>query len=180
MTNFSVWNFANTSTAEETQLTIPVWISFILNIIVNSVTCPFTVLLNLLVVMAAKSRPRLQSKANILLACLAVTDAATGLIIQPAFILCATHLALETFERLVAIMFTMHYHDIVTNKNIMMAVTTFWVIAFSSEVWKLATDISITFKDSSKFCFDFVYRFLNSSCFLIWCCIAKHFAPKRW
>ena len=69
------------------QLTIPVWVSFIFNIIVNSITCPFTILLNVLVIMAVKSRPRLQSKANILLACLAVTDAATGLIVQPAFIL---------------------------------------------------------------------------------------------
>ena len=69
------------------QLTIPVWISFIFNIIINSITCPFTVLLNVLVIMAVKTRPRLQSKANILLACLAVTDAATGLIVQPAFIL---------------------------------------------------------------------------------------------
>ena len=69
------------------QLTSPVWISFTLNIIVNSVTCPFTVVLNLLMIMAVKSRPRLQSNANILLACLAVTDAATGLIVQPAFIL---------------------------------------------------------------------------------------------
>ena len=87
MTNFASSKVSNTSTGDETQLTNPVWISFIFNIIVNSITCPFTILLNVLVIMAVKSRPRLQSKANILLACLAVTDAATGLIVQPAFIL---------------------------------------------------------------------------------------------
>ena len=161
MTNFSGSNFSNTSTGEGTQLTNPVWISFTLNIIVNSITCPFTVVLNLLVIMAVKSRPRLQSKTNILLACLAVTDAATGLIVQPAFILwmilkllgldsqatvirflnsslratfvsSSLHLTLVTFERVVAIKFTMHYADIVTNKNIMMAVTAFWIIALST------------------------------------------------
>ena len=149
MTNFSSSKVSNTSTGDETQLTNPVWISFIFNIIVNSITCPFTILLNVLVIMAVKSRPRLQSKANILLACLAVTDAATGLIVQPAFILwmilkllgidnqtrtvskfiissllramfvsSSLHLTLVTFERLVAIKFTMHYTVYVTNKLI--------------------------------------------------------------
>ena len=60
--------------------------SYIISIIFNSITCPFTVLLNVLVILAVKSRPRLQSKPNILLACLAVTDAMNGLSAQPAFI----------------------------------------------------------------------------------------------
>ena len=170
MTNFSSSNISNTSTGEETQLTSPVWISFIFNIIINSITCPFTVLLNVLVIMAVKSRPRLQSKANILLACLAVTDAATGLIVQPAFILwmilkllgidnqsrvvsefimsnllramfvsSSLHLALVTFERLVAIKFTMHYTVYVTSKHIKVAVTAFWVIALLSVVLRFVT-----------------------------------------
>ena len=56
-------------------------------VIINGITCPFTVLLNVLVIMAVKRRPRLRSKANILLACLAATDAATGLTAQLTFIL---------------------------------------------------------------------------------------------
>ena len=66
---------------------VPHELSLIITIIINSVTCPFTVLLNVLVIMAVKRRPRLQSNANILLACLAVTDALTGLTTQPSLIL---------------------------------------------------------------------------------------------
>ena len=131
-------------------------------------------MLNLLVITAVKSRPRLQSNANILLACLAVTDAATGLIVQPSFILwmilkllgidnqtravsefmknnlframlvsSSLHLTLVTFERLVAIKFTMHYHDIVTSKNIKVAVTAFWVVALLSVVLKVASNLTV-------------------------------------
>ena len=106
-----------------------------------------TVLLNTMVVMAVKRRPRLQGQTNILLACLAVTDAITGLIAQPSFILWNTlgllgttngesvrvfhgsvfrglavcsslHLMLVTCERLLAIRFTSRYSYIVTNQNI--------------------------------------------------------------
>jgi len=58
----------------------------IITIIINGITCPFTVLFNVLVIMAVKRRRRLQSNANILLACLAATDALTGLVVQPSFI----------------------------------------------------------------------------------------------
>ena len=64
--------------------------SYIISIIFNSIACPFTVLLNVLVILAVKSRPRLQSKPNILLACLAVTDAMNSLVAQPAFISATT------------------------------------------------------------------------------------------
>ena len=46
----------------------------IINIIINGITCPLTVLLNVLVIMAVKRRPGLQTNTNILLACLAATD----------------------------------------------------------------------------------------------------------
>ncbi|XP_078361458.1 histamine H2 receptor-like [Oculina patagonica] len=65
-------------------------INCIITIIINSITCPLTVLLNVLVIMAVKRRPRLQSYANILLACLAATDVLTGLAVQPSYILCKT------------------------------------------------------------------------------------------
>ncbi|KAL9964508.1 hypothetical protein ACROYT_G028159 [Oculina patagonica] len=54
-------------------------VNSIINVIINSITCPLTVLLNVLVIMAVKRRPRLQSYTNILLACLAATDVLTGL-----------------------------------------------------------------------------------------------------
>ena len=58
----------------------------VINLIINIMACPFTVLLNAMVIMAIKRRTRLQTNSNILLACLAATDALTGLITQPAFI----------------------------------------------------------------------------------------------
>ena len=59
----------------------------IINIILNIITYPFTVLLNALVIIAVKTRPTLQSNANILLACLAAIDAVSGVLAQPSFIL---------------------------------------------------------------------------------------------
>ena len=72
---------------DDEALNVPLKINYIITIILNSITCPFTVALNVLVIMAVKRRPRLQSYANILLACLAVTDALTGLLVQPTFII---------------------------------------------------------------------------------------------
>ena len=58
-------------------------------IITRIVSCPLTVLLNVLVIMAVKERrPRLQTSTNIMLVCVAIT--LTGLLSQPLFILCKT------------------------------------------------------------------------------------------
>ena len=139
--------------------------SDIIILIVNSISCPVTVVLNLMVIMAVKRRRRLQTNSNILLACLAATDTLTGLITQPAFILWRTfemtgvivysaaytihvkaigvlsvcsclHLMLVTGERLVAIKFTMHYLHIVTTKNITIAVTSCWIVSVIFQVLK--------------------------------------------
>ena len=55
-------------------------------IILNVVTFPVTILMNVLVIMAVKTRPRLRCKYNILLACLAGTDLLVGAASQPSFI----------------------------------------------------------------------------------------------
>ena len=49
----------------------------------NLVTCPFTIFLNTLIVAAVKTKRRLQTHPNILLACLALTDLMVGLVVQP-------------------------------------------------------------------------------------------------
>ena len=136
-------------------------VSFIVTIIINGITCPFTVVLNVMVIMAVKRRPRLQSNTNILLACLAATDALTGLAVQPSFIVwksfylngidgrvvqdfhnffmrtlsvCSSlHLILITCERLIAVKFTMSYPYIVTKRKIKVAVIFFWVFSFMSQ-----------------------------------------------
>ncbi len=49
-------------------------------------SCPLTVLLNALVIVAVKTKRRLQTHPNILLACLALTDLMVGLVVQPLHI----------------------------------------------------------------------------------------------
>ena len=55
-------------------------------IALNLGSCPIIILMNALVIIAIKARRRLQSIYNILLACLAGTDLAVGLVSQPLFI----------------------------------------------------------------------------------------------
>ena len=71
------------------QLTVPVKVSCVMNIFISSITCPFTVLLNVLVILVVKKRPRLRNKPilSTLLAFLAVTDALNGVTGQPALII---------------------------------------------------------------------------------------------
>ena len=55
-------------------------------IVIHAMTCPFTFVLNLLVMIAVKTKARLQSMSNMALACLALTDVMVGLVVQPLFI----------------------------------------------------------------------------------------------
>jgi len=155
-------NFSNITT-EGSEAKLPFEVSLVITIIVNSITCPFTVLLNVLVIMAVKRRPRLQSNANILLACLAATDASTGLTAQPSFILwfsaqllgvknlapfrvihnffmrslsvCSClHLMLVTCERLIAIKFPLNYENIVTKQRLKVAVIYCWIFSVFCEI----------------------------------------------
>ena len=58
------------------------------HIIIISLACPFTDLLNLLVILVVKRRPSLQSNTNTLLSCLAITDLlTTGLMVQPLLVI---------------------------------------------------------------------------------------------
>ena len=161
--------FKNTTTESNTGIA-PHELSDIITIIINSVACPFTVLLNVLVIIGVKRRPRLQTYTNILLACLAATDALTGITAQPLYILWRTsqllgitnsdiirvlhssslralfsctalHLSLVTFERLIAIKYTMRYPYIITNRKLKFAVIVIWVYIFSSEILSRVTTV---------------------------------------
>ena len=139
-------NATNTTSREGDTTDVPSVAGFIIIIIINTITCPFTVLLNLLVIKAIKSTPRLRTNSNILLACLAVTDSLTGLLGQPLFVLSKIfqlfglsdsgtiencyfttaivivtasyfHLMLVTLERLIAIKFTMQYPNFITDEK---------------------------------------------------------------
>ena len=52
----------------------------------NLAACPLTISLNALVMVAVKTRRRLQTHPNVLLACLALTDLLIGLLLQPIHI----------------------------------------------------------------------------------------------
>ncbi|XP_078344019.1 melanocyte-stimulating hormone receptor-like [Oculina patagonica] len=54
--------------------------------VLSLAACPFTILLNALVIVAVKTKRRLQTHPNILLACLALTDLMVGLVVQPLHI----------------------------------------------------------------------------------------------
>ena len=133
------------------QLTVPVKVSCVINIFISSITCPFTVLLNVLVILVVKNRPRLRNKPilSTLLAFLAVTDALNGVTGQPAFIivlasqdqlnptvcrhvskLCHTRLVYLFGASLDVSNVTTRYHYIVTDRNIKVAVTAFWIVSF--------------------------------------------------
>ena len=163
-------NLSRNACDEGFQLHLTERVVLIIQIIITITTCPFTILLNILVILAVKKTPRLQSKANILLACLAATDTFIGLTAQPSYILFTTfqvfgmsslaqtiryhwqdrsvvagitnsllHLMLVTFERLVAIKFTIHYLSLITEKNIKVSVVIFWIIAFCTWVLRYVT-----------------------------------------
>ena len=171
---------------------VPVLVSLISTVIINGISCPFTVLLNVLVIMAVKRRPRLQTNTNILLACLAATDVFIGLTAQPSYILYETlkllgestksiaadvhniflrflsicslpHLVLVTGERLIAIKFTMRYTYLVTKRNMKLAVFTLWVFLPLWEVFlRLITDEAVLVKLRLRFLIAFVMTFLRS------------------
>ena len=56
------------------------------SIILTMLTCPVVILMNVLVIVAVKTRPRLQSVYNILLASMAVTDLLVGTVSRPSYI----------------------------------------------------------------------------------------------
>ena len=58
----------------------------VFDIILLVVTCPFTVMLNVLTVVAVKIKARLRNMSNIALACSATTDVMVGVLVQPVFI----------------------------------------------------------------------------------------------
>ena len=146
-------NISISNVAHETQDESSV-ILYMVVAVSNIIACPFTIVLNVLVITAVKRRPRLQTNANITLSCLAVTDALTGLTAQPFCALwhmfwilgdnyvalyavfeysftflapCSLlHLVMVVFERLVAIKFPFRYPFIVTTQNIKLAVLFCW------------------------------------------------------
>ena len=125
---------------------------------VNALAIIPTILLNALVIFVVATRRPLQTTSNILLACLAVTDLLTGLVVQPIsiavdvrrffgiqpfctletvcsialFSLCyasLSHLVLISIDRYVAVKDALRYREIVSKKRITKGVLVAWSIA---------------------------------------------------
>ena len=70
---------------------------FIFRIVVIATVCPIVVLLNILVMVAVKTKRQLRTKSNVSLACLATTDSVVGLVVLPLQIIrCSFMLKGET------------------------------------------------------------------------------------
>ena len=124
----------------------------------NLVTCPLTILLNALVMIAVKTKRRLQTHPNILLACLALTDLMVGLVLQPlhtaigtfqgkdarrfcdihfafsiSFVIftfaTTSHLILVSGERYLAIKHTFTHATVVTKARLMISSALVWITA---------------------------------------------------
>ena len=132
--------------------------ALILFVIMHIITFPFTVVLNALVMLAVKLKPRLRAhKSNILLALLASTDFVVGAIVQPTFIavlvmfllnepskycvllalrivmrslmLCSfVHLALISGERYLAMKHSFAYTAMVTETRSLLASAFAWIL----------------------------------------------------
>lgn len=172
------------------EFTIQTEVSYVLAVIVNSITCPFTIFLNALTITAVIKRISLQSNPNILLACLAATDLLCGLVGQPTFILWKTfqlngihnncmvrkihnwvfallslqsvlHVSLVTGERLIAIKCSLRYVEIVNSKNIMAAVMISWVLGLFVQA-----GVIMSFDSAVSRYFGFLIAFVLTTCIL--------------
>ncbi|EDO36649.1 predicted protein [Nematostella vectensis] len=127
-------------------------------VIVNTVSIPFTVFANALVILALLRYPHMRSTSNTLVGWLAVADGLCGLVAQPLFV-CVTlmygmtsvtrcvmeeltfsvirtfygtsllHVMLINIERYIAITRPLRYPSIVTKERVTLSVTTSWVVA---------------------------------------------------
>ena len=131
------------------------YVVLVLMTVVSIMICPITTVLNALVIIAVKTKPRLQTMSNIALACLATTDGIMGVIGQPLFIagvvgaikenclLTASSkyvirllitaslllLALINVERYIAIKHSLQYITIVTKTRLICSSAVLWFIS---------------------------------------------------
>ena len=68
---------------DPTNISSAVYAALVVKTVMNAFTCPFTILLNVLVMIAVKTKRQLRTKSGIALACLATTDLIVGLVVQP-------------------------------------------------------------------------------------------------
>ena len=132
----------------------------ICRIVANAFTCPLTIMLNILLMVAVKTKRELRTKSNIALACLSTTDLIVGLVLQPLHIASASllhggdtmfctvtristiitsicglaslhHMVLVSTERFFAIKYPFTHETQVTEGRIIMASALAWAAAIT-------------------------------------------------
>ena len=144
-------------TWEQRYLTTTLFVTIIITVALNVLTCPFTIVLNVLVIVAVRRKRYLQEMRHVLLACLAATDLLVGAVCQPLMVVsdlqhilgvgpiclidftvnnivtitCGAslfHLVIISCERYVAIKHALRYTTLVTTRRVTAAVVVAWVL----------------------------------------------------
>ena len=79
----SVLIFSNEKISTDSNVKLAVDLFVVIS---NTITCPCVILLNILVMVAVKTKQQLRTNSNTALACLATTDLLVGITIQPLYI----------------------------------------------------------------------------------------------
>ena len=139
--------------------------------IMNIITCPFTTVLNALVIFVVGTKPRLKTKSNLTLGCLATTDGMMGVIGQPLYIawiitvlqgeanckvgqLSASavrilgtasllHMALMNVERYIAVKHSFAYITVVNKSRILCSSVIIWIGAIFITIPLTITNFNI-------------------------------------
>lgn len=174
--------------------------AFLSVIIANSLVLPFSICLNVLVIIVFIKTPRLRNKYNTLLASLAGADILTGALGQPVFIIKQTYrlttkmncfienndlffyvpqviasfqiLTLMSIERYIAIKYPYNYNVIFTKHRLFGGILTAWFYAL------IVTQLNLIFPKTSRLIVIFsIFRILIlilSLCILIFCHVAVY------
>ena len=138
---------------------------FIIRIAVHAISCPFVILLNILVMVAVKTNRQLCTKSNVSLACLATTDLFVGLVVQPLQIvhysfmlkgetgmICSSQSKITIAITTSCLVATLHHFVVLSGERYLAIkhsyayenlVTKVRIIAVSGLVWAVATIFSI-------------------------------------
>ena len=180
-------------------LTTPVTVSLIFLSVINLLMSACTIFLNVLVMIAVKTSPRLKTNCNMLLASLAGTDLITGAIGQPltvakqirrlggssvdSYSVCLLegagtitsvtasiqHLALLSIERYLAIMHPYKYSEIITKHRLVASAVTVWSVAALMTVLTYLFSLNNVFNSVFR-----VFLIVASISILIFCQIAVY------
>lgn len=179
--------------------------AFISVIIANSLVLPFSICLNVLVIIVVIKTPRLRNKYNTLLASLAGADILTGALGQPVFIIKQIYrlttkmncfienndlffyvppviastqlLTLMSIERYIAIKYPYNYHDIFTKHRLFGGILTAWFYAL------VVIQLNLIFPQNSSLRVSFsIFRILIlilSLCMLVFCHVAVYHEAQK-